>query len=80
MKYLFFNFWKKQSIECNTFTNLLKKLVLKKIIDPMSHSIEIYDTCIIFIFVIPYLNSKSTYWKKINFLNVIISNCIPVYI
>ena len=32
---------------------------------------------LIFIFVIPYLNSESPYWKKISFLKFSISNCIP---
>ena len=32
---------------------------------------------LIFIFFIPYLNSESISWKKISFLKLFISNCIP---
>jgi hypothetical protein len=32
---------------------------------------------LIFIFVIPYLNSESTLWKKISLLKFGTSNCIP---
>jgi hypothetical protein len=32
---------------------------------------------LIFIFLIPYLNSESISWKKISFLKFFISNCIP---